>query len=250
MVFFKKRNGSYTVEAAFVMPIFIVSMIMLISVVLVFATGENVVFSMCDQHVLADIEAAALHEGVSLPLATIIRVKEENPRLSSVMVTDFRYLHEEDGMTDLISMEISGNYRLANILLIPGMGNISERVRSRAFTGLYKPTPEGDSMTEEDDPEIVYVFPMHGEKYHNRECPFLNPACQRVFLTSDVKKKFNACSICKSHDADIGESVYCFFNDGKVYHYGKCSMVDKYYIEMEKKDALAQGYMPCIKCGG
>ena len=250
MSFLKKKQGGYTLEAAFVMPIFIIAMVALISVVLVFATGENIVFSMCDQHVLADIEAAMLNEGVSLPVSTLVRVKHENPNLSFVMVTDYQYLHEEDGMKDLISMEISGNCKLANIFLLPGASRVSERVRSRAFTGLYKPTPEGDNMTDEDEPEIVYIFPMHGEKYHNIDCPFLNPACQRVFLTEDIHTRFTACSICKSDDAKVGESVYCFFNDGKVYHYGKCSMVDKYYVEIEKKDALAQGYMPCRSCGG
>ena len=246
MVLLRGRKGSYMVEAAFVMPILVLAMITLINVVLVFAAGENVAFSMCDQHVLADIEAASVQEGVSLPVATIIRVKRENPNLSYVLLTDYQYLHEEDGMDNLISMELTGKYNLAGF----GGVDISERVRSRAFTGVYKPTPEGDDMAEDDEAEIVYIFPMHGEKYHNRECPFLNPACQRVFLTKDLQGKFNPCSICKSHEAKIGESVYCFFNDGKVYHYGKCSMVDKYYVEIEKKDALAQGYMPCISCGG
>lgn len=250
MKFIKTRRGSYTVEAAIVMPIFILAMIALVSVVLVFATGENMVFSMCDQHILADIEASAMEEGITLPVATLLRVKEENPGLSYALVTDYQYLHEEDGMTGLISMEISGSYKLANILLFPVGGEVSERVRSRAFTGLYKPTPEGDNLAEDDEPEIVYVFPMHGEKYHNRECPFLNPACQRVFLTEDVQNQFAPCSICKSQDAKEGESVYCFFKEGKVYHYGKCSMVDKYYVEIEKKDALAQCYMPCMTCGG
>ncbi|MBO4235909.1 MAG: hypothetical protein J5928_05695 [Firmicutes bacterium] len=242
------KKGSYTVEASIVMPILILAMIALISIVMIYAIGENIVFSMCDEVMFSEIESMYIDDPVSLPALTLIRVNSENPGLSYAVVTGYDYRHEEDGMTDLISIEVSGSYNMAGPF--SGFFAVRERVRGRAFTGLYKPTPEGDNPAEEDDPEIVYVFPMHGEKYHNRECAFLNPACQQVFLTEKIKKKFGPCAICKSIEAKVGESVYCFFGTGTVYHRGNCSMVDKYYVEIEKKDALAQGYMPCTACGG
>ena len=242
------KKGSFTVEAAIVLPVLILSLLALISIVSIYATGENMVFSMCDEMMLADIKTAFSEESLSLPAMTLLRVNSENPGLSYALVTEYDYLHEEDGMKDLISMRISGSHNVPGPF--SGFLVLDEKVRGRAFTGLYKPTPEGDNPAEEDYPEIVYVFPMRGEKYHNRECTFLNPACQQVFLTEKIKSKFGPCSLCKSIEAKPGESVYCFFNDGNVYHRGKCSMVDKYYIEIEKKDALAEGYMPCMACGG
>lgn len=242
------KKGRFTVEAAIVMPILILAMIALISIVNIYATGENMVFSMCDEMMLSEIEAAYIEDPVSLPALTLARVNTENKGLSYAVVTEYDYRHEHGGMSDLISIEVSGTYRMVGPF--SGFFAVEERVRGRAFTGLYKPTPSGDNPAEDDDPHIVYIFPMHGEKYHNRECPFLNPACQQVFLTDKIKNKFGPCSICKSIEAKVGESVYCFFGSGTVYHRGNCSMVDKYYVEIEKKDALARGYMPCMACGG
>lgn len=250
MKLIKNKKGSYIVEAAIVMPIFIIAMVCLVSIVAIYSAGENVFFSACDELMLADIEASIIKDSVTLPVALMARTKLENPELSYVVLTDYRYLHEEGLMEDLISVELSGKYKLTNLFFLPSIFNVSERVRGRAFIGLYKPTPEGDDMMDDDDPELVYVFPMRGEKYHNRECSFLNPACQRVFLTQDIQGKFTPCSICKSGEVQVGESVYCFFNAGKVYHRGKCSQVDKYYVEIDKRDALSQGYMPCMACGG
>ena len=245
---FNKR-GSYIVEAGMVLPILILSMICLVSIVSMYSTGENVFFSSCDEVLLSCVKSSVLKESISLPASIMLRARSENPNLSYVAVTDYGYLYDEGYMSDLISIEVSGKHKSpASMFFIDNL--ISERIMGRAFTGLYKPTPQGDSMLDGEDADIVYVFPMRGEKYHNRECAFLNPACQRVFLTQDIKNKYSPCSICKSGNSKIGESVYCFFNTGEVYHTGKCSQVDKYYVEMDKKDALQQGYMPCVACGG
>ena len=147
------------------------------------------VFSMCDEMMLSEIESMYIDDPVSLPALTLIRLNSENPGLSYAVVTGYDYRHEEDGMSDLISIEVSGSYNMVGPF--SGFFALKERVRGRAFTGLYKPTPEGDNPDQDDDPEIVYVFPMHGEKYHNRECSFLNPACQQVFLTEKIKKNTN-----------------------------------------------------------
>lgn len=244
------KKGSYLVEAAMVFPIFVIATIILFTIVSMFAAAENTVFSVCDQLRLADLEAAFVKEAISLPMATIIRVKGENPGFSHVLVTDYDYLHEADGMKDLISISLSGNYKLLNLIPIPRLNIVTERVRSRAFTGLYNPTSSGDSLSEPDYPDKVYVFPAYGGRYHNRNCSFLNPACQRVFLTDKIKQDFNPCSICGSGEVQVGSSVYCFFTAGEVYHKSGCSMVSKYFEEMERADAVAHGYIPCAACGG
>ena len=249
MLFLSNKRGSYIAEAAMVLPILILAMVCLLSVVSVYAVGENVFFSTCDELIFAESRAALVKDSASLPIASLARAKLENSEITYVLVTDYGYLHEEGMMKDLISIEISGGIKIPGPFSWFGSTLFSEAIRGRAFTGLYKPTPTGDNM-EEGELELVYVFPMRGEKYHNRECAFLNPACQRVFLTKDIQNRFKACSICKSGETRIGENVFCFFNTGNVYHTGKCSQVDKYFVEIDKRDALSQGYMPCAACGG
>ena len=154
-------------------------------------------------------------------------------------------------MTDLISLEMRIKNSKKNPLgYISGFG-IKVRLRSRTFTGRAE-EPDGDreQFTEYEESNPVYVFPRRGEKYHNSSCPFLNPMCEMVYLTVGVKNRFNSCSNCHSEKAQVGTPVFCFFNDGKVYHFGSCSAVTKYYVEIDKRDAENQGYHPCGSCGG
>lgn len=238
------KKGGYLVEASVILPLFFISMLVLISIVSMFAAAENAVFSMCDQHMMADMEAAFVKDGATLPALTIVRLKDENPGFGTVVPIDYSYLHSDGDMDDLISLSVYAAYKVP--LFSP---KIIEGVRSRAFTGSYK-SGVGASLDEDDESDIVYVFPMYGERYHNRECGFLNPACQQVFLTDKVKNKFAPCEICGSEKAEIGTSVYCFNASGRVYHMGSCHMVDRYFVEIERKDAEGKGYLPCASCGG
>jgi len=246
----RNRRGSQILEASVTVPAFLIAMIMMISVMDAYAAGENAMFAACDELTSEAVKAAFIPDPVSRPVLVASRIRKENKNADSVLITGYGYLHGDGCMDDLISLD----FRL--IFAEDGpLGGLSRLVydgsiRCRAFTG--KDNGDGTSCDpgEEEESDPVYVFPDRGKRYHRRDCAFLNPACQQVFLTRSVKRRFRPCELCGSADALIGSVVYCFFNDGEVYHVAGCSMVDKYFVEMERADAIGKGYTPCQSCGG
>lgn len=237
-------------ESSILFPAFLIGLVLLLSIIPVIAAAEAEVFAAADQLRTADIRAAFVQSRPLEEIAMYARL-EEGSGFDRVWLSGFRYLHTAGEEEDLISVHFKGTRGRGNPL-----GGISRivfdgKIRSRAFTGdvLEKdPDPDAFSRAEESDP--VYVFPARGERYHNRSCPFLNPACERTYLTAALRGRFRACTICHSGDCAIGDMVYCFYTDGEVYHTGSCPQVDKYYIVMEKEDARRKGYTPCGTCGG
>ena len=247
----RSKKGTYILEASLIIPPFIIVMALLISIVSMISASEKALFVMGEELKAADIKAAFIEDPITLPIIVERKVKSESPVVDSVHLSDYGYLHGEMGMEDLISIGMRLDYSGLNPLGKYSLLRIDQRVRSRAFTGLNRSGDSGEhALIGYERSEIVYVFPNRGERYHNKSCPFLNPACEKVFLTGDIKSKFKPCSNCHSGGAALGEVVFCFFTDGKVYHLGKCSAVDKYYVEMEKKDAESRGYTACASCGG
>ena len=237
-------------EAALTFPAFLIAMILMISVVDAYAAGENAVFSACDELHEETVKAAFLPDPVARPIILVSRVKKENRNIDGIYILGYRYLHSGETMDDLITLDMRLVFSDRGLLGQLNRLIYDVNIRCRAFTG--KDNGDGSSCdpAEEEDSDPVYVFPERGARYHRRECPFLNPACQQVFLTTSIKRRFRPCELCGSEEAALGSVVYCFFTDGEAYHVGGCSMVDKYFVEMERADAIGRGYEACRTCGG
>lgn len=247
----RNKKGTYILEASLVIPPLIIVMVLLISVVSMIGAAEKALFSMGDELRKAGIRAAFFEEPLVTPIMVQRRISGESEVVDRVILSDYGYLHSDMGMDDLLSVGVTMTYSGLNPLGRFSLLTVEQRVRSRAFTGLDRSGNSGEhALSGYERSEIVYVFPNRGEKYHNRSCAFLNPACEKVFLTGRIKSRFRACTTCHSGSASLGDVVFCFFTDGRVYHLGNCSAVDKYYIEIEKKDAEAKGYSACLSCGG
>ena len=242
------KKGVYILEAAVVIPIFVLVMVALISIIPVIGAAENALFAIGDELRKADIRAAFIEEPVSLPLMVESRVTGENRIVDNVYITDLKYLESGPYMDDLIGVKVRLKYSKRSIFGALGLLKVEQGGLSRAFTGKDRRGETGLGEDEEYDP--VYIFPNRGVRYHNKSCPFLNPACQKVVLTYGIRSKFQPCSHCKSDGAELGSQVFCFFTDGKVYHLGNCNDVDKYYVEMNRREAISKGYTPCGSCGG
>ena len=246
------RRGSYIVEAAIVVPIFIMAVVMLISIIPIIATCENIVFSVADEMHLEDAKSAFRNNPAAGPLSVKARIGMENSKLTSFHVTGYRYKYQENGISDLISIRFASTFSEKNPLGLFSKVRFNGSLVSRAFTGsYYKDEPKDRSDFEkEQDSEIVYIFPTWGYKYHNKGCTYVRSNCHLVYLSQDVRDKYHACPLCGAKAAGLGTPVFCFESDGEAYHLGNCSSVDKYYVEIEKEDAIRKGYTPCSKCGG
>ena len=248
----RSKLGTYILEASVIFPPLVVALALLVSAIPVVSAGENALYVMWDEIRSAGIRAAFVQEPASLPAMVSYRISVNERESIDSWIRGYDYLFEEGGIEDLISVEVESSFSGENPLGGISLFRSRQRVMGRAFTGKEGRGNSGeDALTGSEESHIVYIFPSRGEKYHNRNCAFLNPASQKVFLTKDIKRKFKACPNCHSGNAELGDQVFCFFTvDGKAYHLGSCSAVDKYYVEIEKKDAEAKGYTPCMTCGG
>jgi len=246
------KKGSYIVEAAIVVPLFIIAVLMLISLIPVIAQCENLTFEAADEMHFETAKTAFRKNAAAYPIALKLRTRSENDRLTAFNITGYRYLYSRNGIDDLITVKFSAAFSEKNPLGLFSTVRFKGKLTARAFTGTYyKDRPETKAEFEEDKPsEPVYIFPGWGVCYHGKNCTYVRTNCQLAFLSQELRRSYHPCPLCGASRAAIGTPVFCFLKDGEAYHMGGCTSINKYYIEIEKEQAVKKGYVPCSKCGG
>lgn len=246
------KKGSYTLEAAIFLPLFIVGIMTLGFTIRMISTAENITFAATDEARLAAKYAYNIPIYPFFASKLENRMLEENPNISLVEVERFRYLYPDQDVDGLISFRL--NYWISTGLplgMIDGMV-VSQQFLSRGFIGR---TAEGapisfDEMETDSMANMVWLFPEGGERYHTKTCSFISSYPVQTVLNHEIKERYTSCQKCGSAEAEYGLQVYCFLEYGESYHLDSCPTVDKYVISMEKDQAEARGYTPCLKCGG
>jgi hypothetical protein len=253
--FVVKQNtskGSYTLEAAIFLPLIIVGILTLGFSIRMISTAENITFSATDETRLA------VGYAYNIPFAPFFtnnlenRIVDENLDTSLVEVSDFRYLYHARNVDGLISFNL--NYWIGTGLplgMIDGM-EMSQKYRCRGFIGrTVQGTPISfDEMEKNSSAIMVWLFPEGGKRYHTKSCTFVSSYPTQIILNQEIRKQYQPCPICSAADAEDGTLVCCFQAYGEAYHLQSCPMVEKYVISIEKEQAEARGYTPCLKCGG
>ena len=239
-------RGMYIVEASIILPLFIASMVMVISIIPVILTCENIVFSCADELRLDAARSAFAGSHIAFPAAATARVLSENRGISTFMVTSYRNGVSENDIDDLIKTRFTARFR-NGISLIPVNGiKFTGNITARAYTGSYH------KVGDDYDGTIVYIFPERGEKYHKKGCRYLEAHCHMTTLSDEVMMKYHACPLCDAGRAHIGRQIVVFERAGEAYHLPGCRQVEKekYYTETIKSSAERAGYSPCSVCGG
>lgn len=237
-------------EAVIIVPVFIISVLMLITIIPIMAGCENVTFSVCDELHGESVKSAFRQNPAALPVVLQSRVKSENSRMDSFHIRFYRYLYAEEEIEDLLQVDVRAVFSEKNPIGILSAVTFDGRVRARAFTGKLHKYPPGSSGNEEEDERIVYIFPEWGTKYHGKQCTYVKASCQMVYLSQNIKGSYTPCKLCDAQSARLGSPVFCFQESGRAYHTADCRIVERYYVEVEKGKAEEQGYTPCSKCGG
>lgn len=237
-------------EAVIIVPVFIISVLMLITIIPIMADCENVTFSICDELHAESVKSAFRQNPAALPVSLQLRIKGENSRLSSFHVRSYRYLYTDGELEDLLQADVRAVFSEKNPIGILSSVTFDGRVRARAFTGKLHKSPPGSSGEDEEDDRIVYIFPEWGTKYHGKQCTYVKASCQMVYLSQNIKGSYAPCKLCDASSARIGSPVFCFQESGRAYHVADCRVVERYYVEIQKGKAEEQGYTPCSKCGG
>lgn len=240
------KRGSYLVEAALTIPIFIISVFMLISVIPVYSAVENVIFSTTDELRLEAVKSAVRESRHVFPAILRGRIYTENQRVEWFQLSSWQYLYSKGSFDDLLSVSIRMTCSGDDALNLFQHASFEGKITARAYTGtLHQYAPGSDT-----DTQIVYIFPEWGSRYHQRTCTYVKENCQMSYLSQETLKRYNPCKLCHAKSAQIGNPVCIFGQYGEVYHVPDCRLVERYYLQIEKGKAIKQGYSPCGKCGG
>lgn len=125
-----------------------------------------------------------------------------------------------------------------------------QTVLERAWTGTTKVRDPMDfnQMSKSTQGQTVYIFPKSGQRYHNKQCIFINNYPSQQILTDEIKQKYSPCHFCSAEKLSNGATVFIFEESGKVFHSKDCPLVNKYVVPITKDKAIQKGYTPCKKC--
>lgn len=156
---------------------------------------------------------------------------------------------EEIGEDHLIKLTVT--YEVSPWFAIPYVRpfRMSNCYYGRMWTG-YDLSQPPDS--EEDSLDVVYITEK-GQVYHeNIECTHLKlsireiPITQLPFSHNEQGESYSACSLCRGREP--GFTVY-ITREGKAYHYdASCSGLKRTIYTIKRSEAA--GYRPCSRCSG
>ena len=244
------RKGSYILEASISLPIFMIAVIVMCSIILMFACIEDANFIVATELRRAAAEAIGAETSPLVPFRISGRINDHS-QVDRLRLEEYVYRQNWMNEDEIIAIRYDMKLKTSNPLDLASEANYDIALVTRAFVG--KIRDEGPMSAEEmmdRSAEAVYIFPKLGEKYHNAGCSFLHAACKSTILSEAMKKEYNACPVCHSKDAEIGSKVYYFPAEGDDYHLPTCKCLERNYIEIDKNTAVERGYKPCLKCGG
>ena len=245
------KKGSITVEAAIILPMFIIAVLTISYTIKLIEAEECVINGVADE--ARHVAAYAYIEKTGLGVKPRIekRVKADKAA-ESFAVKRLGYLYSDFNNTGLISIDMT--YTVKNRMLVKMRGDF-HRKTGVLFRGFVGRDNKGqifsfDMMQAADDGTTVWVFPVAGERYHNENCSYIRVYPVQTILTDEVRRHYTPCKLCRPDEHGNGHIVYCFKKTGKAYHSADCSTVDRYVIEMTRYEAVSEGYSRCMKCGG
>jgi len=245
------KKGSYIVEAAVTLPVFLIAVIVMSSVILMYSCIEDCNFIAANELRRGAAEAAFADTSMVVPYRIRKEIEEKHSQVSSLVLRDAGFRTKRWGVDELLIVDYSLRLKTNNPLGINASADYDLSLVTRAYVGR---TRNGPNMTAEqfaaDGSEPVYVFPKRGEKYHSEGCEFLNAASTSTALNESIKKKYKSCPLCHSSKAKNGDLIYYFPAAGEDYHLPGCPSLQRNYIEIDKSVAIERGYTPCGKCGG
>ena len=245
------KKGSYILEAALTLPVFLIAVVVMNSIILMYACIEDCNFIAANELRRGAAEAAIADTSPAVPYRIKKEMENAHSQIDSAVLREAGYRTARWGADELLIVDYRLRLRTANPLGIKSAAEYDLSLVTRAYVG--KERDEGNMSAEDfadDDSSPVYIFPKRGEKYHSEGCDFLKAASRSGTLTDNMRRKYKACPVCHSGKAAIGSLVYYFPAAGEDYHLPGCISLQRNYIETDRKTAIERGYSACSKCGG
>lgn len=246
------KRGYVITEAAIFLPVFILAIVSIMYYINIFSVIENAAYSTIEETARLASKAGVVKTAPGFPSVLKSRIKTENTAAGDVKISSFRYLYWDGNLDNMISVKAEYDMELKLPMGFDHKIELVTSVKCRGFTGLrIQGVPMTfDEMEAEGSWDPVWIFPMSGEKYHRENCTYVKANARQMVLTGELKKQYASCSLCKASGIPMGSYVYCFTENGSVYHSSDCRQINRYTIEINKSDAIDKGYASCSKCGG
>jgi len=246
------KKGQVIVEAAVFLPVFILAVISIMYYINVFAAAENAAYSAIEETARLASKAGIVKTAPGFPSVLRNRIQSDNMSVEDVKIRGFRYLYRDGDLDSIITVKAGYDMELQLPMGFDHKIELTVGVKCRGFTGrrIIGTPMTFEEMESEGAWEPVWIFPMSGEKYHKEICTYVKVNAREMVLTENLKNKYGPCSVCDASGIPYGSYVYCFVENGEVYHRSDCRQINRYTIEMNKSDAIDKGYTPCSKCGG
>jgi hypothetical protein len=245
------KRGSYLVEAAISLPVFVIAVMVMSSVILMYACIEDCTFIAANELRRGAAEAVMADTSITIPYRIRKGIEDGHSQVHSARLTDAGFRCSRWGVDELLLVDFDLNLKSNNPLSIKAEADYDLALVTRAYVGRERDERSmsaGEFMDE--DAEAVYIFPKRGERYHSKGCTFLRAASTSAALSPSIKRRYKACPLCHSSRAENGSLVYYFPSDGEDYHLPGCPSLQRNYIEINRETALERGYTACSKCGG
>lgn len=252
----KNNNGSVSIEASLVLPLFVFVMLFFIYIGNIY-TVKAAVYEGCIETTEYMAEYAYLTDSF------------ETAEIMDTAMAQVRFLEYVDSKALLDKYIIGGTMGVSFIgssfpdddgyinlkatyfvrINIPFFRNFrtkcTENIKQRAYLG--RSDEETDEEKSSEDETYVYVT-ENGTVYHNsRNCTYLKPDIHISTVSSASTSGYSKCKYCGGSDEGSGGTVY-ITTYGDAYHFRKnCSRL-KRTVERKKKSQVH--LPPCSKCAG
>lgn len=245
------KKGSYIIEAAIALPVFIIAVIVMSSVILMYACIEDCNFIAANELRRGAAEAIIADTSVTLPYRIKKEIEDGHSQIDAMRLRDAGFRTSRWGIDELLLVDYRVRLRTNNPLGIDASADYDLSLVTRAYVGRERDeAPMSAEDFADEDSEPVFIFPKRGERYHSEGCGFLTAASTSGTLTDSIKRKYKSCPLCHSSKAAMGSLIYYFPAAGEDYHLPGCASLQRNYIEVDKSTAIERGYTACSKCGG
>lgn len=241
-LFSSLQQGSLTIEAAVLLPLFLFTMatvLLLFRVLqLQYMVGEALDKAVTEAALLREETQEEVENTVKLLFYKNLAVQDSQISWINLGMKGFSW--ENSGSDeDYINMKVSYQIKMPGWMLRDNLLTVTECSKSRRWTGL--PGNEESGSRE----EWVYITPS-GSVYHkSRECTHLRLSVQ--VAEAEMAARYRACQLCA--EGETLPSLIYITEEGDCYHIKlSCSGLKRtvYMIPLSQ----AEGRSPCSRCGG
>lgn len=245
------KRGAYIVETALGLPLLLTAMVVLASVILMYAAIEGTTFIGVNEMRLAAIEARQRSMKPELPFLIEEKALNEYGKIKNISTSEYGYRKYRYGIDELIYLRLNVKMETENPLSSDAEAEQEVSYMTRAYVGKERKIyPMSQARMEDRGGEAVFVFPTSGEHYHKENCSYNRAQYQAGALNEGIRREYLPCDVCESESVAPGETVYYFPLYGEHYHRAGCRSLKRRSVEMEREVAARRGYHPCSKCGG